>query len=286
MPKENKSKPLNCLANDTAWEMTPDELEQALNAELDKPADEIDAVLVQEILQALDAEKPDPQRMKADWALVKSNLPKRRANPRIPQWTKRFGAAAAVIAILMVTTLRAADAFPWIFIEKILAPVAQTFGIVIDDQTDMTPSATDAPEYTVSDAPSSTTAYQALDDVPEYALGYAIRPRWLPDGFTFRSGSLFSSVDSEIYTMDFENGDAWLNLQIHIITSDEAVYSREFERTLEVPIEIPVGEHTVTFYRNAEDTVQSSFWIYENAHYMLAGEITVESILHFVDSMD
>ena len=122
--------------------------------------------------------------------------------------------------------------------------------------------------------------------VPEMYEGYIIRPRWLPEGFSFSAGSRFTSVDSEVFSLDFVHGDKWLNLNINVVTSDNAVYSYEFERTLDIPIERTVNQYTVTFYRNAEDSLQSSFWINENAYYVLAGEISVDSILQFVEQME
>lgn len=286
MSKNDERRIIDSLANDNTLEMNADDLEQMLSDELAKPDDEIDAQLVQEILNALEPSMPDPAQMRDAWPQIKEHLPKRREKKKWPAKLARIAAAAAVISLVLVSTIEDAGAFRWTLIRKLLKPVAQTFGIIIDDQTDVTPEATQAPVYSVSDAPSSLVTYAALDEVPEIHEGYVVRPKWLPSNSVFSSGSCFTSSDSIIYTLSFTRNNSWYDLHIHIITDDSTVYSREFERTLEVPIEIPAGSYTVTFYRNAEDTIQSAFWISENAHYMLVGELSVDEITEFVRRME
>ena len=199
-----------------------------------------------------------------------------------------MAATVAVLSIVLVSTIEDAGAFRWTLIQKILKPVAETFGIIIDDQTDVIPETDESTVYSVSDAPSNLVTYATLDDVPETYEGYIIRPKWLPEGFLFSAGTHFSSHESEIFSLDFLCDSKWFNLNVHITTlaEENMVYSREFERNLEIPIELTVGQHTVTFYNNAEEQFQSAFWIYENAYYMLSGELSVDEITHFVAQME
>ena len=110
------------LANDPILEMNNDDLEQLLEAELAKPANEIDSSLVNEILDALNAPEPTPEQMEASWKVVKATLP-RQAKATIPQAMLRFSAIAAAVIMIMFITLRDAEAFRWTLIEKILKPV-------------------------------------------------------------------------------------------------------------------------------------------------------------------
>ena len=286
MSKNDERKIIDSLANDKTVEMKTDDLEQMLNTELSKPESEIDGRLVQEILNALEPSQPDPAQMRAGWPHVRENLPKRREKGRWSVRLARIAAAAAVISIVLVSTIEDARAFRWTLIQKILKPVAETFGIIIDDQTDVTPETDESTVYSVSDAPTNLTTYATLAEVPEIQDGYIIRPRWIPDGFAFAAGSCFSSYESEIYSLDFAKGEKWFNLNIHIVTSDSAVYSREFERNLEVPIERLIGQHSVTFYSNASDRYQSAVWVHENAHYLLYGELSVEDVTEFILKME
>ena len=285
MSNQIKSKIMERLANDPTLEMNYDDLEQLLEAELAKPADEIDAVLVDEILDAMNAPEPDPEQMRRSWHAVKASLP-RQARAHVPQAIVRFGAVAAAVIMIMFVTLRDAEAFRWTLIEKILKPVAETFGIVIMDPQDTTPEIAEPGKYSLVDAPSEFITYDSLEAVPETAHGYTIRPKWIPDGFVLSYASRYSSFDSDIYSLDFQNGDKWLHFHTHVLIGDDTLYAYEFERTLDIPIETMIGQHLVTFYSNADDEFQSAFWVYENAYYSLFGNISVDEIKTFVEQME
>ena len=285
MSNQIKSKIMERLANDPALEMNYDDLEQLLETELAKPADEIDAVLVDEILDAMNAPEPDLEQMRRSWHAVKAGLP-RQAKAHVPWAIVRFGAVAAAVIMIMFVTLREAEAFRWTLIEKILKPVAETFGIVIGDQEEITPQEHEPTLYTVEDAPSETIEYNSLEQIPETAHGYLIRPKWIPDGFELSHASLYSSFGIDIYSLDFVRDEKWFNFYIHVYTDESAEYSYEFERNLEVPIEIPAGQHLITFYSNADDEYQSAFWVYENAHYRLVGSLTADEIIRFASLME
>ena len=285
MSNQIKSKIMERLANDPTLEMNYDDLEQLLEAELAKPADEIDAVLVDEILDAMNAPEPDPEQMRRSWHAVKASLP-RQAKAHVPQAIVRFGAVAAAVIMIMFVTLREAEAFRWTLIEKILKPVAETFGIVITNQEDITPEETESTLYSIEDAPSTFIEYASLEEIPETAHGYLIRPKWIPEDFKLSGASLYSTTGIDIYSLDFVNNDRTFNLYIHIYTDEDTVYSYEFERTLDIPIEKAIGQHIVTFYTNADDEHQSTLWIYENAHYRLFGELTINEIEKFISLME
>ena len=273
------------LANDATLEMNYDDLEQLLEAELAKPADEIDAVLVDEILDAMNAPEPDPEQMRRSWHAVKANLP-RQAKAHVPQAIVRFGAVAAAVIMIMFVTLREAEAFRWTLIEKILKPVAETFGIVISNHEDITPEENESRLYSIEDTPIDSIEFESLEDIPESALGYLIRPKWIPEGFSLASASLHPGFGVDIYSMDFTDGKKWFNFYIHVLTNDESFYDYRFERHLDIPIEMVIGQHNVTFYSNAEDDMQSVFWVYENAYYSLFGDITVDEVMSFIKHME
>ena len=284
MSNQIKSKIMERLANDPTLEMNYDDLEQLLEAELAKPADEIDAVLVDEVLDAMNAPEPDPEQMRRSWHAVKASLP-RQAKAHVPQAIVRFGAVAAAVIMIMFVTLRDAEAFRWTLIEKILKPVAETFGIVITNQEDITPEENESTLYTIEDAPIETIEYESLEDVPETSHGYLIRPKWFPEKFTLASASMHPGFGVDIYSMDFTNGEKWFNFYIHVYTDEKTVYSYEFERTLDIPLEKAIGQHIVTFYNNASDETQSVFWIHENAHYLLVGNLCLDEIGLFIEHM-
>ena len=286
MSKNEERKIIDSLANDKTMEMKYDDLVQLLNIELSKPESEMDTQLIREILNVLEPADPDPAQMRESWQHVKENLPKRQRSTRRHVRLAHVAAAFAVVCVVLVSTVEDAGAFRWTLLQKILKPVAETFGIIIDDQTEIEPEVTEPTVYSVSDAPSELVTYATLDEVPEMYEGYMIKPKWLPEGAVFSAGSRFTSFDSEIYSLDFMNGEKWFNLNIHITTLDSAVYSCEFERNIDVPIEMEVGQRKVTLYSNAQDEFQLAFWIHENAHYVITGELTQEEIIKIIEQIE
>ena len=285
MSKNDDRKIIDSLANDETVEMKSDDLVQMLNIELSKPESEIDGQLVKEILDALEPSEPDPAQIKASWLNVKESLPKRQGRGGWPARLARIAATAAVIFIVLVSTIRDAGAFRWTLIQKFLKPVAETFGIVIDDQTNVLPEVTQSPVYSVSDAPSELVAYAMLDEVPDMHDGYVIRPKWIPDGFVFCAGSKYTSIDSAIYSLEFMRDEQWFSININVITDDSAVYSYDFERSLSIPVEKVIGSYPVTLYSNTDDKDQTAFWISENAYYMITGEIKQSELIDIIEGM-
>lgn len=285
MSKNDDRKIIDSLANDETVEMKSDDLVQMLNIELSKPESEIDGQLVEEILDALEPSEPDPAQIKASWLNVKESLPKRQGRGGWPARLARIAATAAVISIVLVSTIRDAGAFRWTLFQRFLKPVAETFGIVIDDQENILPEVTQSPVYSVSDAPSEFVAYAMLDEVPEMHDSYVIRPKWVPEGFVFSAGSRFTGVDSAIYSLEFMKNEQWFGLHVYVITDESAVYSYEFERNLSVPIETTIGPYTVTIYSNTDDIDKTAFWINENAYYTLTGEIEQSEVIRIIEGL-
>lgn len=285
MSNQIKSKIMERLANDPALEMNYDDLEQLLEAELAKPADEIDTVLVDEILDAMNAPEPDPEQMRRSWHAVKASLP-RQAKAHVPRAIVRFGAVTAAVIMIMFVTLREAEAFRWTLIEKILKPVAETFGIVITNQEDTTPEENESTLYSIEDAPSTFIEYASLEEIPETAHRYPIRPKWIPTGYAFSSASMHSGFGVDIFSLNFTKQNKWFGLTIDILTDPEAVYSHVFERNLDVPTEVQIGPHNVTVYSNADNKNCSAFWINENAYYYLVGDLTDSEVFNFIKHME
>lgn len=285
MPKNDERRIIDSLANDKTVEMKSDDLVQMLNTELGKPENEINAQLVQEILDALEPSTPDPVQMRATWSKVKENLPKRQEKNRWPVRAAQMVASAAVICIIFVSTIEDAGAFRWTLIQRILKPVAETFGIVIDENPDDTIVETETSVYSIDDIHSEQEVYSTLAEVPDMFGENLIKPKWIPEGFEFSIGTHFSSLDSEIFSLDFVRDQAYFNLHIHINTLDSSVYFRKFERNLDIPIEMTIGPHQVTFYNNTEDREQSALWIDQNAHYLLVGELSFDEVSMIIENM-
>lgn len=130
MPNTNDRKIIERLTNDPALEMKRHELEDLLESEVNKPAEEIDAQLVSDLLDILQPEEvPSGVQMEVWKRINKQINPKPRKTHRLLQ---RLVAAAAIIVLLFGLSLGAAKAFRWTFLLKLLQPVAESFGIYMN----------------------------------------------------------------------------------------------------------------------------------------------------------
>ena len=74
MPNTNDRKIIERLTNDSALEMKRHELEELLDTELNKPAEEIDAQMIADLLNALHPEKIPSGLQQKVWRKVKQQL--------------------------------------------------------------------------------------------------------------------------------------------------------------------------------------------------------------------
>ena len=280
MPNPIDQKIIERLANEPSGEMKAYELEELLEKELAKEAEEIDPSLVSELLEALEpGDIPDGLKEKV-WQ--QTNARKKPAYKCAP-WICRFIAIAAVIVLVFGLTIGAAQAFRWTFLLKLLKPVAQTFGIYLNYADDQ-PAAIPEISYGVSQEETSQVMYDDLSALPDEHQGYALKPGWIPEGYVFVQASGFSNLNLTKYAICYQRGTDELNVFVYLYPDAEAISSHYFERTEEVVSEKTIASKNVTFYRNAMDKIQSVSWTDGNMHYIIAGHITPSEIEQMVGS--
>lgn len=285
MSKQNDSMILNRLARKYAKEMTRDELTQLLDHELSKPGQQMDMELVSEILSILYPDAPSPERKAAALAEAKKRLPARQTRSRFTRMLPQLTAAAAALLVILLATAPEAGAFRWTLIHKVIQPVAETFGIIVGQEADDGSDYIDIHEELVCDSPTVQESYSAWEDIPRAYEGYALRPEALPEGYHLDSATRFSCFDSEIYSLAFSKDECWFNLNTYVFTNPDCASRITFERTLDIPYEQQIGKYDVTFYSNADDHVQSAFWIYESVQYLLMGEAPMETFISILQNM-
>ena len=111
MPNEiNRQKIIEQLKLNEDMEMMRHEIEALLDKELAKPAEEIDAQLVQDLLDLLEVSAPTPEQCDTTWNAIEQSLRK----PHKLNWSKvllRCAAAAAAVIVLLFVTIQTAEAF-------------------------------------------------------------------------------------------------------------------------------------------------------------------------------
>ena len=201
-------------------DLTNDEAEQLLDAELRKPADQIDVEAVEELLAMLEPQTPSEEALQADWTRIEKKLP--RARKRWLRDTCRWGRIAACIlgaGVLAYASFQTARAFDWRLLGRWLHPSAQTFSLGSDEQ----PETTDACIYTDAEAAVVSGQFTDLADFPETCAGYRTRPAWVPERFTFLNGTLYQDCNMTRTSATYLSGDTVCFVSMTLVNQQQTV---------------------------------------------------------------
>lgn len=266
-------------------------LQQILDDEINKPEDQIDLRLVDGILAALETEPVDKKEANASWDRLDRKISeleeKEKKHPPHTGKKKAFGfmgriaAVAASLILLFFLSLASARAMKWTFLLKILNPIAQTFGISLDERN---PDLPQSAVTILNDESIGSTQFSSEADVPEMYKGYKIRLNHVPERFSLDNGYFFSNpemIKILCYYQDTEAG--WLQYGVTIFPYEEISGQLDFEKTEDRAIAQYAGMKEITIYNNTDEGIVSSSWIDRNAHYSIYGSVTeaeMNELLH------
>lgn len=281
MPNANERKIIDRLVHDSGLELKDHELEQMLEAELSKPAEQMDMQLVRELLAVLQPGEVPPAEKQQVWQNVSRAFRSKRKKTSCP--LRRLAVIAAIMVLLFGLTIGAASAMRWTFLWKLLQPVAETFGIYRNYSNDETSAIPSEQLYTIEEEEDTEVVFNDLSMLPDTFMGYALKPGWIPEGFEFRRAIAFTNVDLHKYTIDYAHEDDWLNTSVTFYLDHDASLSHLHEKSVNVNEERLIGSKTVSFYRNAKDSVQVVSWVADdNAHYYVGGTLSLEEVEQIV----
>ena len=293
------------LNKDLETEVTPSELKALLDAELAKPADEMDVQLVDDILAVLDDEaEPSADQVQAKWDAVVQKINERDAAGRSDPSAQRRGPSqhshvrrthsalrrvvAIIVAVIVasVAFVGTAKAFRWTFILKFFQPFAETFGIHDEDL------------YTTDDSPvrlidnsmvtkidDSQTAYASPEEMPTSIDGYQVVPEWVPERFMFENGTVYRDENFYVVDVYYDADDGWLDLTTTIFFSEAESFDVDFEKAIAEHETVYWNGLEVTIYQNTDDDIIPASWIDRNASYHLIGQFDREELEQIIESM-
>lgn len=278
----NNRKIIERLVHDSETEMNRHELEQLLEAEISKPAEQMNVQLVQELLAVLQpGEVPQAQKQQV-WEKIAHAFRSQEKKKRFPLY--RLPIIAAIIILLFGLTIGAASALRWTFLYKLLQPIAETFGIYMNYPDDLPSDSASENLYGISEDKNTTVVYSDLSMIPDEYDGYAIKPEWVPEGFTFVQATSFEEINLVKYTIDYQRENDELNIYVYIYSDSDGMSSYYFERTEEIVSEKLIDSKMVTFYSNAKDQVQTVSWVDGTLHYSIIGNVTQDEIEKIIAS--
>ncbi len=268
---------------DTRTELMPHDLNKMLEDELSKPADQVNAQRVQELLDLLAVKKPTPEEKDECWKAIQDKLARRESHPGGKR--ARRLAMVTVFVAACVVFLGTANAFNWSFLLKWLEPLADTFGIYSTvEQVTESPVESNA-AFTVSDAEYEQQNYTALEDMPAEMKGYRIIPEWVPERFEFVQGSIYEDENMSKASLYFQSGEDNLSLIVSYFANDEDISSFTYEQTAAEQHSMSVQDQTLTYFFNDSGEIRAASKIESEAHIYIGGNITEDELARIAASI-
>ncbi len=265
-------------------EMSRDDLEVMLNAELNKPEAEMDTELVQQILEMLE-EAPSQEQQRESWKKIDKRLKFKQWQP-VVSGLVRIAAVGVILVAIMFATYGTAQALNWEFLLRVMKPFAETFMIYSGDNPAPTPEPVTSEVYSDVGLDFTQIEFTTLADCPDEIDGYSTKPEWMPERFTYLQGSMYSDTQVTSITHVYRSDSGSCIIDISMLDDANHVDSYNYEQTENQPTHSEyVQGYPATFYYNNEGQLTSASWIVNNAHYSITGRMTKDEILQILTSI-
>lgn len=277
------------MCEDTEPDMTEEELQQMLEAELAKDKDEMDMSLVKELLLTLEEGATQQEQEEA----LQRVLARLRSRRKLPTALRAMGRIAVIILVilgLLTVTYKTAEAFNWEFLLRLLNPGAETFTLYTggepgqDGTGEASPAAPGEAIYDDELKPGEPAMYASPDEVPGTLRGYPVRPQGMPERMTYLQGSAFCDDLSTTVTHVFLDGQNTCIFTMMIVHADVDASSMEYEKTVADVTQIQVAGCDLTYYHNSDDANIYASWTRAQAQYSVFGVLTVEELMQIVEA--
>ena len=286
------------ILHHSSKEVTKEKLNEILEKELQKPDSEVDLELVDEILAELNPMEVTPNEISASWTLLEAKInqneaaakagmektagARKRMRRPLLVFLRRAVLAAAAVVLLFFVSLGSARAMRWTFLLKLLNPIAQTFGISLDELKPDTPP---AETYSSTMDGQDMRQFSTEDEIPIEYNDYRIKLNNIPERFAFSSGMFYPGQAMNTFNFVYLSGEEWLFYNVNIFDTDQVGIEYQFETTLEVQEKRQIGMIELTFYHNGSGDTQLVSWVDRNAHYSIAGYISLEELTDIINAI-
>ena len=267
----------------TESEMSPYDLEQMLEAELNKPEDEMDTELVQQILEILE-DGPSMEQQHKSWQQIDKRLKFKQWQPVVSGLT-RIAAVGVILVAIMFATYGTAQALNWEFLLRWMKPFAETFMIYSGDKPEPTVAPVTTEVYGDVGLTFAQTEFNTLADCPEKIDGYPVKPVWMPERFTYLQGSMYADTLVTSITHTYQSDMGICIIDISMLEDESKANAYHFEQLPAENTSMYIAGYRISFYHNSDSTTLTASWMCENVHYTITGSVSEEEITTIIDSM-
>lgn len=271
------------LRHCTEMEMSRDDLELLLDAELAKPEAEMDDELLQEILDLLEDE-PTALQQHASWQKIDQRASRKPWQSAV-SGLARIAAAIVLLLAVLFATYGTARALNWEFLLRIMRPFAETFMVYTGSSPTPAPTNPDSEVYSDADLTFTQTTFATLADCPDMIDGYPAKPAWMPERFAYDQGSMYSDLQVTSITHVFSSSDGQCIMDISKFRNTEDATSYHFEQLPDEITTVNLVGYQVAIYHNTDQVTVTASWLAENTNYFITGAIGQEEIVSIIESM-
>ncbi len=267
----------------TEMEMSCDDLEAMMKAELNKPESEMDAELVQQILELLEATPSQAQQQEA-WQQTSKRLKFRQWQP-VVSGLARIAAVGVILVALMFATYGTAQALNWEFLLRWMKPFAETFMVYSGGKPEPTPEPVTSEVYDDMGMEFTQQEFTTLADCPDKIDGYPTKPVWMPERFAYLQGSLYSDFQVTSITHVFKSNDGSCIFDITNFMNAEDATLYHYEQIPAENISMYVAGYQLAIYYNADNAKLTATWLAESTNYVVTAPISKEEVVSILESM-
>lgn len=283
MDRNEKLEIAKRLRHSTEMEMSRDDLEKLLDAELMKPEAEMDAELVQQILELLE-DNPSPMQQHTSWRKLDKRLSFKRWQP-VVTGLARIAVIVVMLVALTYASYGTAQALNWEFLLRLMRPFAETFMVYTGKSPESTPLPQTEEVYGDFDMTFSQQEFTTLADCPDQIDGYPAKPAWMPDHFEYLQGSMYSDYQVTSITHVFKSDAGSCIIDISKFRDNKDATSYHFEQLPADGTTMNVADYQVAVYHNTDEATLTASWLAENTHYFITGVFSQEELFLTIDSM-
>ena len=264
-------------------EMSRDDLESMLEAELTKPEAEMDAELVQQILEELE-DAPSQEQQRESWARISKRL-------SVGKWQSvvtglaRIAAVGVILVAFMFATYGTAKALNWEFLLRLMKPFAETFMVYTGDDLAATPEPKTSEVYSDDGLEFTQAEFTTLADCPDRIDGYPAKPVWMPERFVYLQGSMYADTLITSITHVYQSDMGICIIDISMLEDESQANAYHFEQLPAENTSKYIAGRQIAFYHNSDNTTLTASWMCDNVHYTITGSISEEEITKVIDSM-
>lgn len=261
--------------------MSTEELEEILRLDLDAPQEqESDTYVLLTIMEVLaQRKKPEKTAFEALESFRQNYMPeedrtapvlncKKRINSRTPaRWLRTLAATAAVIAVILLTSVTA-KAFGWDIWDAVIKWTEDTFHISIGNPSD-------------AREPGVNNNFASLEEaLLRNEVSISLAPTLFPEGYTLSSITIEETPLQKVYTAIYHDGDVSLRITVREYVAADPEYIEQTEGLIETYEALGI-----TYYLFANNSRTQAVWINESFECYILGELSITELKTMIDSI-